>query len=47
MPPLPSFADMLARANGLVTAITLAMATPGSAATEHCELDRRADRDRG
>lgn len=29
MPPLPSFADMLARANALVTAITTAIATPG------------------
>lgn len=29
MPPLPSFADMLTRANALVSAITLAIATPG------------------
>lgn len=29
MPPLPSFADMLAKANALVTSITLAIATPG------------------
>lgn len=29
MPPLPSFADMLSRANALVSAITLAIATPG------------------
>lgn len=29
LPPLPSFADMLAKAEALVAAITLAMATPG------------------
>jgi hypothetical protein len=29
MPSLPSFADMLARANALLASITLAMATPG------------------
>lgn len=29
LPPLPSFADMLVRANALVTSITIAIATPG------------------